>query len=265
MANRLLLQNTVLPIEVSQPGERRLHLGRREASVPLQIGHRVKRGVVAGQARPKNCIVDDPHVKVPLMGISEGVVHADIGQRTDENESRDIESAQQDLQLSTDEAGVSALRDQLLTGLGLQRGPQLGTNLALDAVHLLSAIKLSADVDAVRSMDLLEKDDGDARQAGTAYDPFGVRNEGFVTGHQLDANIGFAHRSAPLNIDDQQRGRSDKSHGSGPLIRSLHSHGGHPRLGLILYEYNHAFVHPRSRQDCRRVNFPRSCHPGLPR
>ena len=45
------------------------------------------------------------------MGVGERVVHADIGEATDEDERRRLESAQDDLEFRPDEAGVTPLHD----------------------------------------------------------------------------------------------------------------------------------------------------------
>ncbi len=73
---------------------------------------------------------------------------------------------EQDFEIGTEEAGVPALGDAVLTCPGEQRRPELGAGIAFDAVGAFVAVELAPEIDAVGSMRFLEEDDRDVRQRG---------------------------------------------------------------------------------------------------
>lgn len=84
----------------------------------LQVLHGVEGRVVPVLRRAADAVGDDPDVVVPLMGVGERVVHAHIGQTTDEDQRVGLQTPQHDVELGADEPGVPPLDEVKFTGFG---------------------------------------------------------------------------------------------------------------------------------------------------
>ena len=172
----------------------------------LQVLHGIQGRLVPGAAGAADAVGDDPDVEVALMGVGEGVVHADVGQTSDEHQRRGPQTAQHDLELGAEEPGVPTLDDvELVLPRGELQGGALRT---LDAVPALGPVELAAEVDPAAPVHLLEEDDrhpggsrGVDQQPGPAH-PLGVAR------HDLDAHVGRGQRPALLDVDHDEHRRA---------------------------------------------------------
>jgi hypothetical protein len=133
----------------------------------LEVLHGGEGGVVALDGRAEDAVLQHPDVVVPLVGVGEGVVHADVGQPADQQQGLHVEAPQQDLELGAEEARVAPLGDEVVALPRAELLDELGARVALEAMDALVAVQLPTEVHQVPPVDLLGEDDRHAsRPAG---------------------------------------------------------------------------------------------------
>src|SRR6266540_3598235 len=128
------------------------------AGSALQVLHGGKGGVVALDGRAKDTVFEHPDVVVPLVSVSEGVVHADVGQSADQQQGMHVEAPQQDLELGAEEARVAPFGNEVVALARAELLDELGAGVALETVDALVAVQLPAEVYEVSTVDLLGED-----------------------------------------------------------------------------------------------------------
>ncbi len=104
------------------------------------------------------------------------------------------------------------------SGRGSQAVGELGGDVALEAVDVLGAVELAAEVGERALVDLLDEDHRDPgvpRARDEVEDP---RVAGVAAGHVRDARV-LLHDPALLHVDDDERGLSVKLQERGLLLK----------------------------------------------
>src|SRR6266545_121657 len=125
----------------------------------LEVLHGGKRRVVAPDGRAKHAVFEHPDVVVPLVSVSEGVVHADVGQPADQQQGLHVEASQQDLEVGAEEARVAPFGDEVVTLAWAELLDEFGARVALQTMDALLAVQLPTEVHEVSTVDLLGEDD----------------------------------------------------------------------------------------------------------
>src|SRR5271170_2273493 len=134
--------------------------------------------------RSAHAILHHAAIVVVLVAVDEGVVHADVGQAAAQYEGLGPEALQEDLEVRSKERGVASLWNEVIAGPKVHvLGSDFRRLPSLNAVHVLLSIQLPAEIDQIRTVNLLHENHGNADIARR-------RDEGSSPGH---AFVGAAH------------------------------------------------------------------------
>ena len=97
-----------------------------------------------------NAIFYNPAEIISLMRVNEGVMHTDIRQAAGEDQRINLQSAQQDFQISAVKSRIAPFLDQIVTGAKVKHiGCNVGFGVAVETVNILVPVQLAAKINKI--------------------------------------------------------------------------------------------------------------------
>ena len=156
------------------------------------------------EARTGDTILDDPAEVIVLVPVDKRVVNAHVGVSTDQDQSVRSQTFEQDLELRAEEARIAALLDDVVV-LGHAEGcSDLGARVTLEKMDVFRSVQLTAEIDEVAAMRLLEEHDGHLALAGLLDQCRCTIHDLLVAGHERESGTLLTRGGATLDIDHDQ-------------------------------------------------------------